>query len=537
MIHQFEVDGVPAIFSPSTGPTRAGLVFRVGFADETLPRAGITHLLEHLALHRIGREYHSNGTTTVEHTSFHMQGSNGDVVAFLTGVCAALTDLPMDRMPVEKDLLRAEAARRRPSVYERMALWRHGAVDYGVSGYPETGLAAITENDLREWAARYFTRDNAVLWVTGPAVPEGLRLALPAGQRRPCPQPSSALPVTPAWFGGTGDAVAWSTVVPHSPAAEVFADLLERSMFRDLRTVGGISYTAATSMQRMGPNTMILGYADAVPDSHQAVLGGMIDVLAAFGAGRIDRGDLALSIRPDIEEDLPEQALNVLAGRPVQSAEQRAAQIAAVTADDIVAVARTAYAAGLLMVPDGTSAQWAGYVTAPLWSEETVSGTAYPARTRRKARLIVAPDGVSLVAGEQPITVRFAACALYRAWPDGARQLIGHDAIAVHIEPELFRNGVKAIAELDARVPAGLRVDEPPRSPEAVPVVRLRDRLPRFERFHLMVALLIAYVITVTGLVLWQEKYYIQLIMHVTFAALAFRNLRNRRAQTQRRST
>ena len=62
-----------------------------------------------------------------------------------------------------------------------MPLWRHGARDYGVAAYPEWGLPAITADDLRAWAARYFTRDNAVLWVAGDRVPAGLRLHLPAG--------------------------------------------------------------------------------------------------------------------------------------------------------------------------------------------------------------------------------------------------------------------------------------------------------------------------------------------------------------------
>ncbi|MFD0528262.1 hypothetical protein ACFQ1I_16135 [Kitasatospora arboriphila] len=39
MIHRFEVDGVPALHAPRPGRTTAGLVFRVGSADETLARA------------------------------------------------------------------------------------------------------------------------------------------------------------------------------------------------------------------------------------------------------------------------------------------------------------------------------------------------------------------------------------------------------------------------------------------------------------------------------------------------------------------
>ena len=64
MIRRLDVDGVPVLLGPTAGPMQAGLVFRVGFADEPLARRGITHLLEHLALYPLGLgDYHFNGTT------------------------------------------------------------------------------------------------------------------------------------------------------------------------------------------------------------------------------------------------------------------------------------------------------------------------------------------------------------------------------------------------------------------------------------------------------------------------------------------
>jgi hypothetical protein len=89
----------------------AGLTFRVGRADETLATAGITHLLEHLTLFHHGlSDYHYNGATGSVVTHFHMQGSEEDVVTYLVGVCAALSNLPLDRLETEKGILRTEAA-------------------------------------------------------------------------------------------------------------------------------------------------------------------------------------------------------------------------------------------------------------------------------------------------------------------------------------------------------------------------------------------------------------------------------------------
>ena len=109
MIRQLEVDGVPTLLAGTTGPMHAGLMFRVGQADETLARRGITHLLEHLVLFPVGTaDYHYNGATGNVVTYFHMQGSAADITAFLVGVCRSLGNLAIDRLETEKTILRTE---------------------------------------------------------------------------------------------------------------------------------------------------------------------------------------------------------------------------------------------------------------------------------------------------------------------------------------------------------------------------------------------------------------------------------------------
>src|SRR3954451_114555 len=131
-------------------------MFRVGRADETLSRSGVTHLVEHLALfgHSLA-DYHHNGATGAVVTHFHMSGSESDVVAFLTGVCAALmTDLPIARLETEKEILRTEEHNRRPGANHAMPLWRSGAVGYGLVSYPEWGLHELGADDVQEWTRR-----------------------------------------------------------------------------------------------------------------------------------------------------------------------------------------------------------------------------------------------------------------------------------------------------------------------------------------------------------------------------------------------
>ena len=480
MIEQFEIDGVPTLLTrAATGPAHAGLAFRVGFADEPLSRRGITHLIEHLALHSTGgADYHYNGATGVEYTFFHMQGAAEDLAGFLGQVCASLRDLPMHRLAVEKDLLRAEANGRSHGPAETMALWRHGARDYGMPSYPEWGLPAITPDDLRAWVARYFTRDNAVLWLAGADVPADLRLELPDGVRRPAPAPSSALPVTPAYFPGSADVLAWDAVVPRAARSWVFAGVLERIMFRELRQEGGVSYAAQARYEPLGAaRALVTAVADVLPEKQDAVLGGFVDLLAGMRAGRIPDADVASVVKQHAEglrhaEDqgsrLPGQALNLLAGRPVQTAEEAIAEVRAVGVAEVAEVAAEACTTGLLMTPQ-VRADGAGFTLAPDRSGSAVDGTAYASLEDPRERLVIGPDGVSVVLENHCVTVRFAACSIVRAWPDGGRHLVGHDGIVVTLEPSMYAGAYGALPWLDAHIPPAVRVDQPPRDPAEVP--------------------------------------------------------------------
>ncbi|WP_433374532.1 M16 family metallopeptidase [Actinoplanes sp. CA-142083] len=469
MTEQLEIDGIPALIAPTRGPMHAGLVFRVGLADETLARRGVTHLVEHLALHASGAsDLHYNGATGVEYTYFHLQGTGPEIAEFLNGVCAALSSLPMHRLAVEKEILRTEAAGRRPGVADPLPLWRHGARDFGLSSYPEWGLPALTENDLYAWTARYFTRENAALWIAGDEVPAGLRLVLPPGERRRPPAASSALPRTPAFARGSSTAVVWDAVVRREPRAAVFASVLERRMFRELRQEGGLSYSVQASYEGRADGTaLITAAADALPENRHAVLGGMVDVLAAMEAGRITPPEVQSVVDQACDDlahaeerggRLPGQAMGLLVGRPVQSLEEARSELRAVTSEQVAEVAAAACGAGLLITPAGAGADWAGYDEAPVVSDSVVTGRSYLARDAASTRLVIGAEGVSLTGPDGPATIRFAECEAMLVWPDGGRRLIGADGITVSAEPTHYWGAGNAIRDLDQRVPEQVRV-------------------------------------------------------------------------------
>ncbi|MFD6972483.1 M16 family metallopeptidase, partial [Streptomyces sp. NPDC059949] len=473
------VNGIRTLLAPRSGPVSAGLFFRVGRADETLATSGITHLVEHLALHRHGLgDLHYNGATAATYTHFHATGTPADVVEYLNGVCAALRDLPMDRLETEKEILRTEAAGRGHGPGHGMALWRYGSRTHGLTDYTEAGLHKITEQDVRDWAADRFTAENAVLWITGDTLPEGLDLILPTGGWRPTPEPTSALPATPAYFHGESGGLVLTSVVARSTAAHLLTEILGRELFRALRQKGGYSYTAAADYgPRDTDSATVIAFADALPEKQDAMVGAFVDVLAKVRAGRIDEADLksvraSALARFDLPElagaRLPAQAMDLLLRHRHLTVAEARAEVEAVTVADLRAAARELWANALVQVP-GRALDWAGLTAAPAHSPDLVTGRRYSSLEDPRVALLVADDGISLTGPGRQTTVRYAACSLMHIYPDGARHLVGNDGFNVTVEPTLYGITAAELAPLDVGVPPSSVIRMPPRDPALIP--------------------------------------------------------------------
>jgi predicted Zn-dependent peptidase len=478
LVRHTTVDGIPTLFAPRPGEITAGLAFRVGHADETLPTAGITHLVEHLALYHLGlSDLHYNGATASTYTLFHVTGDETEVVTYLNSVCAALRELPMDRLETEKEILRTEAGSRGQGPMSQMPLWRYGAQGYGLSSYDELGTRSLTADQVRHWAETRFTRDNAVLFLTADRIPDGLDLTLPAG-------PSSALPVTPAYLRGEDGHLVFTSVVRRSTAAAVFAEVLGRALFQDLRQKGGYSYSAeADYSSRDADFATLTAYADALPQKQDAAVGGFVDAFARLRAGRIEQAELdsargKLLKRYDVPDLgaalLPSYALSLLTGHRILTPEQHRDELRAVGIDDLREVAREAWDGGLLQVP-ARGAEWAGLTPAPRFSPSGVSGTLHPSLEDDDVTLIIGETGVTLSTPGGLVTVRYDTCAAMTTRPDGARCLIGFDGFRTSVEPTLFGDvTAERIAVLDKAVPAAAVVPLPARSAEEIPQPRER---------------------------------------------------------------
>ncbi|MFF4093247.1 M16 family metallopeptidase [Streptomyces sp. NPDC001834] len=491
-IRETEVDGIRTVLAPASDETfTAGLFFRVGVADETLATAGVTHLVEHLALHSLGlSDLHYNGATAATYTLFHVTGTPEEVTTHLNGVCAALRDLPVERLETEREILRTEAAGRSVGPDHQLPMWRYGAQGYGLTSYAEFGTWHLTAEAVLDWARTRFTRDNAVLWITSDTVPDSLDLTLPAGAPQPLPTLSSALPVAPAYTRGGSGGVVMDGIVRRSTAATLFAEVFSRALYADLRQKGGYSYTAEAGYRpRDAEFATITAFADALPMKQDAVVGGFVDVVARLRAGTIDQAELDAARAkfrkhfqgPDVAASrLPAYALNLLTGHPNLTVAEHLAELDAVTVDDLREVARELHSTALFQVP-GRGLDWAGFAEAPQWSDpvETGAGSRHRSLEDDSVVLTVSPEAVSMTTPTGSIVVRYDACAMLLAYQDGGRHLVGLDGFRIPVEPTLYKRLTPArLAVIDAGVPPEAVVHMPARGTESVPRPQRRDGGP-----------------------------------------------------------
>lgn len=483
------VDGVPAFWTQAGDGMLAGLVFRVGRADESLARSGITHLVERLALSALGTDArtHYNAEVDAITTTFLTRGSPEEIAAFFQTVCASLRDLPVQRLPAEKQVLRTEAGGRRPAMTDPLLAERYGADTYGLVGYPEYGVTAVQAGDLTSWAGRYFTRGNAALWITGGPPPEGLRLHLPDGPAMPAPQPANTALQSPAYANAPVPGVGWSALVDRGVPAQVYARLLGRRLRQELRHKQALAYSPTVAYSvRDRDVAQVLAVADGLPEVHSALVPAFTREIERLEATRVTEDELSSVVSSlSTGADTPRSAAlrvkgaarDAILGRPTRPVAAWKDEVAAVCTDDVHEVARAALASSLFVLPPGTQPDRAQFTHHDGRSVAVVTGHQVRSADHPldRGRLVVGAEGLSMVRGQAISTVRFADCAALLKWPDGGCQLIGRDGAAIRVEPTLWRIKDDA-ARLDRLVPAERLVTMPSRPTKDVPSPWTRKR-------------------------------------------------------------
>ena len=390
-----QVDGIRTFWAPAPGPFTAALQFRVGVADETLPTRGITHLIEHLALFASAtRSDEANGFVDAERCVFYARGERDEVLDWLRRCSEALAALPLDRLPTERRILRAEEAGRDGiGILSRLFELRFGAVSYGLVNYRELGLRWLGEDEVAAWARERFTTGNAALWMSGEP-PDTLGLALPAGDRLP-PPPVSPQPGRSGRLlqpGGSGGC-AVGGVGQRSTALTVAVGVAYERLYAQLRRELGLVYEPWAGYDILGPrHANVLMGAECTDEQAARVAGEVWRVAGELSENGATREEILHYLRGFRQaKDDPSAALHALDHAAAQALlgeepvdrDEVAREIEALESQEVAAAIGRAFEDALFVVPSNVT-NVAGFREIPGdWPEPVAALSVYVDDTER----------------------------------------------------------------------------------------------------------------------------------------------------------
>jgi len=478
-MHRTEVDGVPVFWADVDGPAVGALLFGVGRADEPAPLGGVSHLVEHLALAPLSSVEHShNGFVAGWRTVFHASGTPTELAGFFDRVSAGISDLPLDRLGMERRILRQESASRDPGIVGRLLWWRFGNAGHGLLGTDEPALGWVGPDIVRDWARTRFTRERAAAWFSG-RPPDGLTFHLPSGPPSP-PTPIEAIdgvrfPAHMTW-GMNGVSLSW--LVERSAASAVAVQIAAQRARDILRFERGIVYDVLSDYEPLdGITAHAYMGADCAPEQVTGVRDALLSVLEALGREGPTEEEVRRQVRAFRDSQAVPQAMlghldhavaRHLQGQPERSVADLYEEYDALRPETIATAVARALPTLFLAAP-GTppsSAPGGGpWFTYPLWSTQALEGrtirpAGWPLRNRdRKDRLIESPEGITLLSADgQAVTVRIDSCVAYVHLDDDRRELRGRDGFQVRVAAAEWQGGADLVRRLDAAVPASLVV-------------------------------------------------------------------------------
>jgi len=482
-----EVDGVTTVWAEASAPFRAALYFRTGRADERLVTHGQTHLIEHLAFSALGdTDSNQNGYVAGTETAFYMTGRQGDVTRFLEQICKALTSLPSERLEAEKRILAAENSTRTHNVYENLLMWRYGAMGYGLYAMPEYGIRAANFDELQEYAAERFTKENAILWLSGPP-PADLSLELPHGKKLRLSPLKPIHSTFPSFLvdddcGG----VAVGTTVARVSASSVFIEIAQRRLRRRLRMDQAISYAPSIAYWPLNAKLAHLAiYADSHGEHREElakIFGEAFEELSEINESEIEEaqrqvlegwiGTHSLSEADRMVNELHRAAMDWIHDKEFKSLRELAKGVSLLTKEDICEYWRQMKTTAMFALPGVAKVQASFGQRAPISCVPRVAGELIRSidAPLDKSRLVSGPSGVSLLYSDgTDITVRYDRLAAIIDFSDGGIYLIGEDACWIAVEPTLWRAGRRVCRQIRARSPDHLVVEEHTRSADEIP--------------------------------------------------------------------
>lgn len=368
LLRRSRIDGVPVLWDEIPGDPTATLHFGVGLRDTTPRGAGITHLVEHLVMERVGRQTaRTNATSSLDTTMFYATGTAQARGQFLADVCEAVAwvrTVSEDDLDVARRTILTEVGME--GIYSTIdpISVRYGLADLGVVAVSHARLLDWTAAEVRWTAEAWFHRENAILTLTT-APWEGLTLKLPDGRTPPRePAPESQV-VSPVAAEHRAAHVVLSGTVPdtHSTAArEVAATTLATAVTDAVRGRHGIAYDVDLASWQVGGSELwqlVLDPQEHVVEPAVAALLRAVDSLRSTGPTKADLDHSVSSLRS--RTDLSSwrmAALDLAASAEVRGAPfplPARSELEEVTVEEVRAVVGDFLSAALLLLPPGAT--------------------------------------------------------------------------------------------------------------------------------------------------------------------------------------
>jgi zinc protease len=481
------VDDVPLFWAEGPEPCTGALLFRAGRADETLPIAGVTHLVEHLALYPFGRQpYEYNGAVEENVTLFYATGRREEVVEFLSQCAGHLAELPYARLEDEKRVLGVEAEASHAGLYGQLLSFRYGACAYGLMAFKELGLRRLEEPDVTDWAGRFFTRGNAVAWMS--ASPDGLTLPLPEGSRHPAPEPRTIDELSlPAQVWHPDRVVAVTFEGERSSALNTGFAIAADRVHERLRREEGLTYSPGGAYHPLTADRVhLMLVTDCAETNAAPVRDGLLSILDDLAEHGPTEAELdwhrsmvarQFSDPRSVLAQLDSYARRELIGGDPIDDETLTRELEALTPQEVAAAVSEVMGSMLLSVPHGTpKSTREGLLDYEADSRATVRGDGFPARRKWQQygirdELYVGREGVTYVprpAGDA-LTIRFEDCVAAIEGQDNSLNLASRTGTSLRVSPALYEDGERALEMVrsslsdEIAVPlddAGRKVDE-----------------------------------------------------------------------------
>ena len=462
------IDGVPAYVGNHSGHVVAGLTFRVGTADEAALDRGNTGLLAELAAIDVDNVEFDVGATL---TSFVASGHADAVARALAAVCIALPAFDEDDLVQLADTVLDEP-RALPSLQTSMLGLRFGAQSYGMTAVAPFGLLHVDGERARAWAARFFTRDNAALWSSGPLAPH-ITLPLPNGARVTPPPRVEAECALPAWCPNAWlgslfrDAVDCSIVASGSDATTVAlrafaAELHDRLHDSDLAGAeANLEVTAwAEELVHVGLTLPTRAHGN---DGIECILG-TIDDFTDLGPDPDELADAIAEVRSSCTDPRnAAQVAEMLANDELRTGRPRTLDVflesvSNVSAADVAAVFDEMRNEVMITVPTDAEIVDPRFALLERATGFPLDGTQYRRAKVSESpvdddRLIVGPDGVAFVRADEVLTVCFDDCVAAVVFPTREITLVDIDGTTIEIAEDEWRDGALALATIEAALP------------------------------------------------------------------------------------